>query len=389
MENNLEKPAIGGGTPIFEKFIPIVKPSMPKLNEIDNELKDIFQTGMITNYKYVKKFEESIKQYLGVNHAICVVNGMNALMIALKALDLKGQVIVPSFTFSASAHAIKWCGLEPVFVDVDRETFNIDTERIKEAITPETCAIMPVNVFGNPCNIEEIEKIAKENGLKVLFDSAHAIGSKYKEKRIGNFGDFEAFSMTPTKTLTSVEGGIITTNNEELYKKALLFREYGKTQDYDCKVIGLSARMPEFNAIIGLHNLERLDEDIKRRTELFNLYKKELSDVPGIIFQKINENSECSIKDLSILIDKQNFGVDRDKFVEALTKENIAWRKYFYPPVHKETVYKNIKTDDSKLQNTIFISNNVVNLPFFPTMSNEDVIKICNAVKRIHLWFKK
>ncbi len=383
-----ELPAIAGGRSMFDKLMPIARPDLPPLDEIKPYLEDMFETGMITNHKFVKRFESAIAEYLQVKHAICASSGTSALMLAAKALGLKGDVITPSFTFSATVHALSWCNLNPVFVDIDRETFNIDTSKIEKAITKDTSAIVPVNVFGNPCEIDKLEKISQEFNLKLLFDSAHAFGTAYRNKKVGNFGDAEMFSLTPTKVLTAGEGGIIATNNEDVCKQIILDREYGKMPDYDCKTIGLSARMAEFNAILGFHNLQRLDENIKRRNELYKIYTSELIDIGGLTLQKLNKNAECSMKDFAIVIDNKAFGVNRDKLADALTKENIAWRKYFYPPVHKETAYKNLEISKKALPNTDFISESILTLPFFTAMTDEDVIKICNAIKRINKWAK-
>jgi len=366
-----------------KRFMPIAKPDLPSLESIKKEVKQILDTGMITNHDFVKRFENAVADYIGVKHAVCVSSGTSGLMLAAKALGLKGDVIVPSFTFSATTNALRWCNLNPIFVDINKETFNIDTDKIREAITPKTSAIVPVHVFGNICDIGSINKIAEDLNLKVIFDSAHAFGAKYKEKMIGNFGNVEVFSLTPTKILTAMEGGVVTTNYKEVNESVILNREYGKTPDYDCKTLGLSARMGEFNAILGFHNLKQLERRIRRRDELSKVYRSELEHTGGIIFQKLNRDAECSLKDFAIVIDEKEFGMDRDKVAEILTKEGIGWRKYFYPPVHKETVNKDLESSKKVLPNTDYISENILNLPFFTSMTNEDVIRICKVIKGI------
>ncbi|MBT3405562.1 DegT/DnrJ/EryC1/StrS family aminotransferase [Candidatus Woesearchaeota archaeon] len=366
-----------------DKFIPIARPDLPDMGDIKEDIETILKSGMITNYEFVRRFEKKIAEFLNVKYAACVSSGTSALMLAAKALDLKGEVIVPSFTFSATAHALVWCGLKPIFVDAERDTFNIDIEKVKEAITPRTSAIVPVHVFGNPCKIDELEKLSKENNLKLLFDSAHAFGTSFNGKKVGGFGDAEIFSLTPTKVLTAAEGGVVTTNNRETYEQVVLDREYGKQPNYDCKTIGISARMGEFNAILGIHNLAKLDENIKRRKKLYDFYKSELEDVKGISFQKINSSAHCSIKDFAIIIDKNLFGIDRDELAEALTEEKIGWRKYFYPPLHRETAYGNMNNRGDALPNTNFISDNILNLPFFTALKTNDIVRICNVIKKL------
>ncbi len=367
----------------FDKIIPIAKPDLPDFDKITPDLKDTFESGMVTNYKYVKRFEEAIAKYLRVKYAICVSTGTSGLMLAVRVLGLKGEVIIPSFTFSATAHSLFWNNLDIVFVDIDKESFAIDIDKIKEAITPRTSAIMPVHVFGNPCDIDKLQVIANKHNLKLIFDSAHAFGSSYKGKKIAGFGDIEVFSLTPTKTMTAVEGGIITTNNKEIYDQLVKDRVYGKNSDQNCQTIGLSARMPEFNAIIGYYNLLNLDKHIEKRKHLYGLYKKNLSDVEGISFQKLNADADCSMKDFAIVIDKEKFGIDRDELFDELEKRNIKTRKYFYPPVHRETAYEQLRTEEINLKNTDYISENILNLPFFASLKDDEVTKICDIIKDI------
>jgi len=378
------KPAILGGKPIFDELLPITRPSLPELEEIKSELQDTFNSGIITNGKYVAEFEQRCREYLGVENVIAVSNATAGLMLVERALGLKGEVLVPSFTFTATCLSLKWNNLDSVYVDCNPKTFTIDPIAIEEAIAGNTCAILAVCIFGNPCNIEALDKLAKDYGLNLIFDSAHGFGSKYKDKLLGGFGEAEVFSLTPTKTFTCGEGGLITTNDKELAQRIRLMRNYGIHSDYDCEYIGLSARMLEFSAILGLKNLPKIEDMINFRNKLAQGYRTKLSNLPGIEFQEINNNCRSTFKDFAILINEEKFGLTRDKLALALEKENIQTRKYFSPPVHLQKIYRHFYPKyKEELINTLKISNNILCLPIFGSMKEEDLEKVCEAIYNI------
>jgi len=334
------KPAILGGKAIFDKLLPITRPNLPDLEEIKHELQDTFNSGIITNGKYVAEFEQRCAEYLGVENVIAVANATIGLILVEKALGLNGEVLVPSFTFTATCLSLKWTNLEAVYVDCNPETFTIDPAKVEEAIAGNTCAILPVCIFGNPPDIDVLDNLAKDYRLRLIFDSAHGFGTKYNNRLIGNFGDAEVFSLTPTKILTTGEGGLITTNDSELAHKIRLMRNYGLESDYDCEFIGLNARMLEFSAILGLKNLNKIEEVINIRNKLAHQYRAKLSKISGIEFQKIDDNCRSTFKDFAILINEEAFGLNRDALASALDEENIQTRKYFYPPVHLQKAYR-------------------------------------------------
>ncbi|MEA3493468.1 MAG: DegT/DnrJ/EryC1/StrS family aminotransferase [Candidatus Margulisiibacteriota bacterium] len=384
MENNKNVPAILGGEPVFDTPIPITKPTMPPISGLKKRYQQVLKSGMITNAENVREFEKNVAEYLGVKNAVATNSCTSGLMLLMKIMGLKGEVILPSFTFHATAHAVVWNGLKPVFVDCEPVTYNIDPEAIKKAITPDTSAIIGVHIFGNPAKVEELQIIAEENDLRLMFDAAHGFGAKRNGKAIGGFGDAESFSLSPTKLLTAGEGGIVATNNDELAASIRVGRNYGDAGNYDCEFSGFNARMSEFNALLGIESLKHLDKNVKKRNRAVRLYKKLLSNLPGIGFQKIDRNDQSSFKDFSILVDQDKFGMSRDKLSDALLKENIVVKKYFYPPVHKQKAFANYQVQND-LKHTISVADNALSLPLFSHISIDDVKKVCSALERIYL----
>jgi len=386
IEDNMNKPAILGGKPVFDNLVPIIKPTLPRLHEIKNDINDILSSGMITNYKYVEQFEEKTAKYLGIKNIVAVSSGMSGLILVFKTLSLKGEVITPSFTFVATAHSLVWNNLTPIFVDCNSRTFNIDYSLIEERINSKTSAILPVHIFGNPCDINPIKRIAKDYNLKLIFDAAHALGSRYKKKKIGIFGDAEVFSLSPTKIATASEGGLVATDDDELAEKIRNGRDCGNYGDYDCRFVGLSARMPETNAILGIKSLEMLEKNISNRYKLANSYKRELRKFPGIKFQEIAYGSRTNYQCFAILVESKEFGLNRNQLAVALKKENIATKiMYFNPPVHKQIAYSPFsKIYSNKLPVTEHVSKNIICLPMYSHLPKETVKNICFAIERIY-----
>ncbi len=380
-----EKPAIFGGEPLFKEILPITQPTLPDLNLLIPKLSQSFSSKQITNNKFVKEFEQESAKILNVSNAIAMNSCTSGLILTQKILGLKGDIIVPSFTFSATGHSVHWNNLKMVFADIDKETYNIDPNKVESLITNKTSAILATHIFGNPCDVEKLEKIAEKNNLKLIFDAAHGFGSKVGNKNIGQFGDAEVFSLSPTKLVVAGEGGLVATKHESLKNSLNHGRNYGDDGSYDCKFNGLNARMEEFNALLALETLKMLDENVKKRNELVKLYKFELSKVPGISFQKIKDGNTSTFKDFSIFVNKEDFLMDRNDLQNYLSKENIMTKKYFYPVLHKQTAYAHLHDEfNDSLENTNYISENVLSLPLFSHMSEEQVNNVCYAIKRIY-----
>jgi dTDP-4-amino-4,6-dideoxygalactose transaminase len=379
-----DKPAIEGGKPMFKGKLNIIRPTLFDPVEMMKEIGEIFSSGSVTVSKYVKLFEQECARYLGVKEAVAVSSATSGLILAVKGLGLKGEVIVPSFTFTATVHSLIWNGLTLVFVDCEEGTYNIDVKEIKKKITPKTSAIMPVYIFGNPPRIKELENIAEKNNLKLIFDSAQAFGAECGGVRAGGFGDCEVFSLSPTKVLTAIEGGLVTTNNIKLAEYLRRARDYGKRgEDIEC--VGLSARMSELHALVGLKNLANVEKCLKTRRDLIALYQGLLEDMDGISFQEVLPGNKSSGNYMVIFIDEQRFGMSRDKLYEALKAENIETKKYFYPAVHMQEAYRAFREAyEGKLPVTEKASRTGLALPLYGHMEPVIVEKVCWAIMRIH-----
>lgn len=376
-------PAVLGGSPAFQNKINIVRPVLPDLDQVADGVQSILHTGMITKGEYLRSFEKAVREHLGVKHAIAVSSCTSGLMLVYRGLGLTGDVVVPSFTFMATVSALVWSGLRPIYADVNPETTNLDPAAAEAAITPQTSAIVGVHNFGNPAEIDALADIAKRHGLKLIFDAAHGFGACYRGVPVGKQGDAHIFSLSPTKLLISGEGGIVATNDDDLAAKITMGREYGNSGNYDSAFAGLNARMPEFNALVGLKSLEKLEDAAESRNQSVDLYQELLGVLPGVSFQQVLPENRCSYKDLSITFDPAKFGMTRDELALALAAENIDTRKYYEPPVHRQSAYKQYY-DGRPLPNTEWLAQNSLSFPMWTNMDPQIVITICDTIQRVY-----
>jgi dTDP-4-amino-4,6-dideoxygalactose transaminase len=372
---------IGAGRPVFSKLLPIVDPEGVPGEEFLEEVREILASKQLTNGAYVRKFEEAAAEYLGVAHCVAVSSCTAGLLLVLKVSDLSGEVILPSFTFHATAHAVLWNGLTPVFADCDAKTFCIAPEAVRAQVSSRTVAILAVHLFGNPAAIEELEEIAAGSRIPLVFDAAHAFGSSRQSKRLGGFGTAEVFSFSPTKLVVAGEGGLVTTRDSRLAERLRAARNYGDAGNYNPEVLGVNARMSEINAAMALHGLMGLDARIERRNEIRLRYERKLRDVAGIRFQEVSEGGRSTFKDFSVIVDEKEFGHSRDWLVEVLHRENIGARKYFSPPVHRQKLYSAM-WDGRALPVTDLVSDGVVSLPIYSSLSDDSVDKVCEVIWR-------
>lgn len=380
-----DRPALLGNTPLFAEKLPIIQPTLPDYETVASHVKEIFATGMLTKGKYLRQFEERLAEYLGVKHAVCVSSCTLGLALTYQGLGLRDEVIVPSFTFMATVHPLVWLNVTPVFVDIDPYTWNIDPARVEEAITPHTTGIVAVHNFGNPADVEALEEIARCHHLRLVFDAAHGLGTLYQGRPVGRFGDAEVFSMTPTKLLVAGEGGVVATNDDALAEHIRVGREYGNDGHYGSDFPGLNARMPEFNAILGLRSLEMLEENAERRNRVARWFRERLEQLPGITFQTIRPGNRCSYKDLSVVVDENEFGLTRDQLAKALEAENIDTRKYHDPPVHTHRTYRHLRERyEGCLPVTEWLAPRSLSLPIYSHMDEATVDRICQAIERIY-----
>ena len=361
----------------------------PYLN--GNETKyvmDAVSTGWISSSgSYVTKFEDSYAEYCDVKHGIAVCNGTVALHLALAALGIgeDDEVIIPSFTMIATAFAVCYAGAMPVFVDADKDTWNIDVNKIEEKITPKTKAIIPVHVFGNPCDMDAICDIAKRHNLYIVEDAAEAHGATYHGKKVGSFSDIACFSFFANKNVTTGEGGMCVTNDDNFarqcrYYKNVCFNPDGP-RDYMHNDIGFNYRMSNIHAAIGLAQTEKADEYKKMRMNNHALYKKYLADVPGILFQKDEDNSENVGWMNTIVLEPEKYGHKRDELITHL-KENGIDTRLLFKSMHIQPALKQYGCDCSgEYPVTEYLSENGFYLPSVSNLSEEDIVYICDVIK--------
>lgn len=373
-----------GGKPAFVERVPITRPTLVPYEAMADDIKAVVESGILTNGPRVAAFEAEAAAYLGVPYAVAVASCTSGLMLALRCLGCQGEVILPSFTFVATALAVIWNGLTPVFVDCDYATHNIDPVQVEAAVTPRTSAIIATYVFGNPPRLGELEEIAATHDLKFILDAAHAFGAEHQGRTCGGYGDAEVMSLTPTKLLVAGEGGLVTTRHKELADALRLARNYGSPPDYDTCIVGLNARMPEINAVIAAKNLARFGENLKRRQELVARYKARLEKVPGVEFQVVEKGSLNTYKDFSILVDEAHFGLARDGLARALAADNVETRPYFSPPVHRQRAFAPYVPEGVDLPITDLLASRALSLPLYSHMDGGIVDAVADLIVRIH-----
>ena len=380
----LSEPAILGGPPAFRDKFRFHVPLLPDLRDVVDNYEDAYRTGLITNANLVARLEAAVAERLGVKHCVAVSSCTSGLMMVLRALGLTGEVILPSFTFFATGHALRWNGLQPVFADCDPATWNVDPADVERKITSRTSAILAVHMYGNPCDIAALERLATRHDLKLIFDAAHGFGSRYQGQPVGQFGEAEVFSLSPTKLLVAGEGGLVTTHDSSIARAIQYMRNYGDLGAYDPLWLGLNARMSEFNAALALSCLRLVDAKVQRRNHVANLYGRLLAPLRGLRFQKIAAGDLSSYKDYSIQIQPEILGLSRDALAKALLRENIETKKYFYPPVHQQALYREFyNAATNGLHCTNAIASGVLSLPNYEMLSDNAVEIISRAIHRI------
>ncbi|CAI6086438.1 dTDP-4-amino-4,6-dideoxy-D-glucose transaminase [Paenibacillus sp. JJ-100] len=363
----------------------VTRTFMPPFSEFTAEIERLWNNSWITNNGVLhQEFEEKLIEYCEVENISLLVNGHLALETALKTLDLKGEVITTPFTFASTIHAIVNCGLTPVFCDIDKDDYNIDVSKIERLINEKTVAILPVHVFGTPCKVHEIEKISKKYNLKVIYDAAHAFGVKLDGKSIASHGDLSMFSLHATKLFHSIEGGVLSYKNSNYKKKINLLKNFGISGPETVEMVGYNAKMNEFQAAMGLVNLNYVETNINKRKLITDKYVSLLKGIPGI--QLLNyslNNIEYNYSYFPVLFDPILFGVSRDTVHELLGENNIFTRKYFYPLATDYDCFEE-KYSGLDLPNAKAISDKVLTLPIYPELSLETVEIICENIIEIH-----
>lgn len=362
------------------KNIQVTYSSMPPIEEYINEIKDLWDTHWLTNMGIKHRtFQDELKKYLEVENVELLTNGHMALELSMQALGLTSEVITTPFTFASTTHAILRNSLTPVFCDINIDDFTIDTNKIEALITEKTSAIVPVHVYGNVCNIEEIKRIAKKHNLKVIYDAAHCFGVKYKNIGIGNFGDASCFSFHATKVFNSIEGGAVCFKNTDFGQALYHLKNFGITGPESVDGIGANAKMNEFCAAMGLCNLRHINEEIAKRKSVYERYIYNLKDINGIRLNLTKDDIEPNYAYFPIVIDENVFGTDRNGVFEKLQENNIMARKYFYPLTNTFDCFHG-KFNAELTPNALYISERVLTLPMYADLSIADVDRICGII---------
>jgi dTDP-4-amino-4,6-dideoxygalactose transaminase len=377
------RPAALGGSPSFPDGLPLAMPRVPNADAVAEDVRKILASGVLTDGPYVRELESRAADYMGVRHCVAVSSCTAGLMLVLRAAELTGDVVVPSFTFAATAHAVNWAGLRLVFADIDAKTLTLSPEAVEHATGVRASAILATHTFGTPCDVEALSDVAARSGVRLFFDAAHAFGSRRKGIPIGGFGTAEVFSLTPTKLVIAGEGGIIATNDDLLAERCRIGRNYGNPGDYDCTFVGLNARMSEVHAAIALATLGDLDERIQQRNELVTLYCEALSNLPGISFPEVGRDDLSTYKDFTVLIDGSDFGLSAAQLAQALGDEGIETRRYYSPPVHTMKAYRALSATNGSLSATEAVADRVLTLPLWVGMGSPHVAQVTATIDRI------
>lgn len=364
----------------MQNKIPVTRSFMPPLEEYVREIAPIWDSRWLTNMG-VKHEELAAKlcSLMDVEHVALMTNGHLALEIALEALQLSGEVITTPFTFASTTQAIVRCGLTPVFCDIKPDDFTMDPAKIEALITPRTCAIVPVHVYGNICEVEEIERIARKHGLKVIYDAAHAFGEEKDGVNVGGFGDMSMFSFHATKVFHTIEGGCVTCHDQQIFDRISALKNFGQYAPEDVGEIGGNAKMNEFQASMGLCNLRYLDETIASRKVAVDVYRKRLTGAKGITICREQPNVKSNYAYFPIVIDPEQYGMDRNQLQKKLMDQGILTRKYFYPATNQFRCYQGLV----ELQETPIaeeMAERVLVLPLYAGLTAEEAERICDLV---------
>jgi dTDP-4-amino-4,6-dideoxygalactose transaminase len=383
-KNSLQDLALFGGTPAFKDKLHVGRPNIGNRDRLLGRINDILDRQWLTNNGvYVQEFEQRIAEFVGVKHCIAACNATIALEIAIRAVGLKGEVIIPSFTFVATAHALQWQEITPVFCDIDPQTHTINPQQIESLITPRTTGIMGVHLWGQSCNVEALTNIAQKYNLKLIFDAAHAFGCSHNGKMIGNFGEAEVFSFHATKFINSFEGGAIVTNNDELAAKIRLMENFGFAGLDNVIYIGTNGKMSEVSAAMGLTSLESIDSFTEINYLNYKCYQENIKNIPGISLFHFNEQEKINYQYVVLEIDESKTNISRDKLLEILSENNIMARRYFYPGCHRMEPYRSYYPHSGLLlPETEKLSNKVLILPTGTSVGSNEIKAICRILKR-------
>ena len=366
----------------MNKKIMVTRSSMPPMQEYIDEIRDIWDSRWMTNMGVKhQELQKQLKEYLGVENIDLLVNGHMALELSMQALNLKGEVITTPFTFASTTHAIVRNGLEPVFCDIDPVNFTIDVDQIESLITDRTCAIVPVHVYGNICDVEAIQQIADKYDLKVIYDAAHAFGVKYKGRGIASWGDVSCFSFHATKVFNTIEGGAVCfgNKNEDFGLDIYRLKNFGIRGPEVVDAVGANAKMNEFCAAMGLCNLRHVDAEIAKRKAAVEAYRSVLDGIEGIQLNPVQKDVTSNYSYFPVIFHEKEFGATRNEVQKRLEEHDIYTRKYFYPLTNTFDAFHG-KYDVRQTPVALHISKRVLTLPLYADLLPEEAVQIACIV---------
>lgn len=368
----------------MSKNIPVTKPFLPALEEFIPYMETIWKNEWLTNNgPFHQELEAKLCDYLNVNYISLFNNATIALVTALQALRITGEVITTPYSFVATSHSIMWNSLTPVFVDISKNGFNIDPDEIEKAITPRTTAIMPVHCYGNPCEVEKIQKIADNYGLKIIYDAAHAFGINYKDGSILNFGDLSILSFHATKVFNTFEGGAIISHDSKTKERIDRLKNFGIADELTVTAPGINGKMSEINAAFGLLQLKYIDEAIQKRKKINEIYRRELCNVEGIDIPELPTDATSNYSYFPVIVNEK-FKYTRDELYQKLKDNSILSRKYFYPLISNMPMYRGVESAGKEnLKNANETSDRVLCLPIFASMTPDEQLFVIQKIKEI------
>jgi len=363
-----------------DRTIELSKPTLVDWEQIAPLFARVWRSGQLTLGPFTLEFEQAAARLMGVRNVVAVSSCTSGLLLVARALNLTGEVILPSFTWASTGHALIWNGLTPVFADVSDGVFTLDPADVARRLSPRTSAILTANAFGLYPDMDALNELAARRGIPLICDSAQAIGARYKDRIGGGLCRVEVFSLSPTKVVTAVEGGLVTTDDDDLARQVRGMRDYGKTADgSDIETIGLSARLSEFHAIIGLSNLQALDDLLAARQRLAERYHANLADAPGLRFQTIPPGSRSSYSYFMVFLSDRRH--DRDVIWRRMTDLKVQTKRYFYPALHRLRSYAALPPPDPPLPVTEHASRTALALPLYSHLSFEEVDLVCDRLR--------
>ncbi|KIU36487.1 aminotransferase [Methylobacterium radiotolerans] len=369
----------------FEQPIYVTRPMLPELAVFTRHLEAIWSSAVLSNGgpQHVE-LERRLQAHLGDGHIALFNNGTNALMTAVKALDLSGEVITTPFTFAATPHVLSWHGIDPVFVDIEERSMTLDPERIEAAITPRTTGILAVHVYGNPCDVWAIERIARKHGLKVLYDGAHAFGTRVEGRAIAAYGDATMFSFHATKLFHTAEGGAVVMNDPDLKRRMELLKNFGIANEVSVPAVGINSKMNELQAALGLCLVDAVAGEKLKRRAVAEVYDRHLADLPGVTRPKLADPAVDSLQYYCLRIDPQEAGIARDAVYEGLKHYNVFARRYFYPLCSDYGPYRDLPSSAREnLPVANRVGEQVLCLPLFGDLGVDAAEQVCAALRAV------